>query len=234
MKNVAIITAGGSGKRINSRLPKQYLPVGGSPLLVHTIEVFQRSPLIHDILLVVPPEDVHRVRSRFVEPHGFFKVSRVLGGGCERQDSVKNGLDALGEDCDIVLIHDGVRPFVSGRLIRLVIREAAAHGAATAGVPVKETVKRVDGEGCVLETVDRRALWLAQTPQAFRRAVILEAHRRACRDHFCGTDDAALVERMGHPVRMVPATYENIKITTREDLLLAEFLIEARKGGKIP
>lgn len=233
MKNVAIIPAGGSGKRINSRLPKQYLPVGGSPLLVHTIEVFQRSPLIHDILLVVPPEDVRRVRSRFVAPYGFSKVSRVLGGGGERQDSVRNGLDVLGDDCDIVLIHDGVRPFVSGRLIRLIIREAAAHGAATAGVPVKETVKRVDGGGCVLETVDRRALWLAQTPQAFRRAVILEAHRRALRDRFYGTDDASLVERMGHPVRMVPATSENIKITTREDLRLAEFLIGARKG-KVP
>ncbi len=232
MKNVVIIPAGGSGQRINSRLPKQYLPVGGRPVLVHTIEVFQRSPLVHDIVLVVPPEDVRRVRSRLLAPYGLSKVSRVLGGGCERQDSVKNGLDALGDDCDIVLIHDGVRPFISNRLIRLIIREAAAHGAATAGVPVKETVKRVDGEGCVLETVDRRALWLAQTPQAFRRAVILEAHRRACQDRFYGTDDASLVERMGHPVRMVSATDENIKITTRGDLLLAEFLIGARKGKR--
>lgn len=230
MKNVAIITAGGSGKRINSRLPKQYLPVGGTPLLVHTIGVFQRSPLVHEILLVVPREDIRRVRSRFVEPYGFSKVAQVLGGGRERQDSVKNGLDAVGEDCDIVLIHDGVRPFISGSLLRLMIREAAAHGAATAGVPVKETVKRVDPEGIVVETLDRRALWLAHTPQAFRRSVILEAHRTAFRDRFYGTDDASLVERMGHPVRMVPATYENIKITTREDLLLAEFLIGARRG----
>ena len=230
MKNVAILPAGGSGKRIHSRRPKQYLPVGGVPLLVQTIAVFQRSPLIHEILLVVPREDIRRVRSRFVEPYGFSKVSQVLGGGRERQDSVKNGLDAVGDDCDIVLIHDGVRPFISGSLIRLMIREAAAHGAATAGVPVKETVKRVDPEGNVLETLDRRALWLTQTPQAFRRSVILEAHRTAFRDRFYGTDDASLVERMGHPVRMVPATYENIKITTREDLLLAEFLIGARRG----
>lgn len=230
MKNVAILSAGGSGKRIHSRRPKQYLPVGGVPLLVQTIAVFQRSPLIHEILLVVPREDIRRVRSRFVEPYDFSKVSQVLGGGRERQDSVKNGLDAVGDDCDIVLIHDGVRPFISGSLIRLMIREAAAHGAATAGVPVKETVKRVDPEGSVLETLDRRALWLTQTPQAFRRSVILEAHRTALRDRFYGTDDASLVERMGHPVRMVPATYENIKITTREDLLLAEFLIGARRG----
>jgi len=230
MKNVAILPAGGSGKRIHSRRPKQYLPVGGVPLLVQTIAVFQRSPLIHEILLVVPREDIRRVRSRFVEPYDFSKVSQVLGGGRERQDSVKNGLDAVGDDCDIVLIHDGVRPFISGSLIRLMIREAAAHGAATAGVPVKETVKRVDPEGSVLETLDRRALWLTQTPQAFRRSVILEAHRTAFRDRFYGTDDASLVERMGHPVRMVPATYENIKITTREDLLLAEFLIGARRG----
>jgi len=233
MKNIAIIPAGGSGKRINSRLRKQYLPVGGIPLLVHTIGVFQRSPLIHGILLVVPEEDIRRVRSRIVEPHGFSKVAQILGGGSERQDSVKNGLDAVGDDCHIVLIHDGVRPFITGRLIRLMIREAAVYGAATAGVPVKETVKRVDREGCILETLDRQALWLAQTPQAFRRSVIQEAHRRACQDRFYGTDDASLVERTGHPVRMVPATYENIKITTREDLLLAEFLIRARKA-KVP
>ena len=143
MKNVAIIPAGGSGKRINSRLPKQYLPVGGSPLLVHTIEVFQRSPLIHDILLVVPPEDVRRVRSRFVAPYGFSKVSRVLGGGGERQDSVRNGLDALGDDCDIVLIHDGVRPFVSGRLIRLIIRDEAVHGYYV-GYKFQRGLERVD------------------------------------------------------------------------------------------
>jgi 2-C-methyl-D-erythritol 4-phosphate cytidylyltransferase len=233
MKNVAIIPAGGSGKRINSRLPKQYLPVGGSPLLVHTIGVFQLSPLVHEILLVVPGEDIHRVWSRIVKPHGFSKVSQVLSGGKERQDSVKNGIDAVEDTFDIVLIHDGVRPFITGKLIRLMIREAAAHGAATAGVPVKETVKRVDSESRIVETLDRRMLWLAQTPQAFRRSVIQEAHRRACQDHFYGTDDASLVERMGHPVRMIPATYENIKITTREDLRLAEYLIGARKA-KVP
>jgi 2-C-methyl-D-erythritol 4-phosphate cytidylyltransferase len=128
-----------------------------------------------------------------------------------------------------VLIHDGVRPFISGELIRLAVQEAANHGAVTVGVPVKDTVKRVDQDGWILETMNRQMLWLTQTPQAFKRLIIQEAYRRAYQDHFYGTDDASLVERMGHPVRMIPATYENIKITTPEDLLLAELLMKTRK-----
>jgi 2-C-methyl-D-erythritol 4-phosphate cytidylyltransferase len=230
MKNVAVILAGGSGKRINSHLPKQYLPVGDCPLLVHTIRIFELSSIIHDILLVVPKEDIPRVESLIVEPNGFSKIGRIVAGGHERQDSVKNGLDAVGDDTDIVLIHDGVRPFITEELIRLTVREAFNHGAATVGVPVKETVKRVDQAGWILETLDRQVIWLTQTPQAFQRSIIQEAYQRAYRDHFYGTDDASLVERMGHPVRMIKATYDNIKITTQEDLLLAELLIKKRKA----
>jgi len=229
MKNVAIIPAGGSGKRMDSRFPKQYLPVGDIPLLVHTLKIFQLSLLIDDILLVVPEEDIHKVGSLIVERYSLSKVSQILAGGNKRQDSVKNGLDVIGDDCDIVLIHDGVRPFISGELIRLAVQEAAKHGAVAVGVPVKDTVKRVDQDGWILETLNRQMLWLTQTPQAFRRLIIQEAYQRAYQDHFYGTDDASLVERMGHPVRMIPATYENIKITTPEDLLLAELLIKTRK-----
>jgi 2-C-methyl-D-erythritol 4-phosphate cytidylyltransferase len=150
----------------------------------------------------------------------------VLAGGEQRQDSVRNGLAVIGDDVEIVLIHDAVRPFVSGDLIHRAVREAEKHGAVTVGMPVKDTIKRVDRNGGVLETLDRQVLWMTQTPQAFKRSIIQEAYRKADEDQFYGTDDASLVERMGVRVKMIAASYENIKITTPEDLLMAEFLIK--------
>jgi 2-C-methyl-D-erythritol 4-phosphate cytidylyltransferase len=206
MKTVAIIPAGGSGKRMQGHLSKQYLSIGGKPILVHTLSVFQRSPDIDEIVLVVLEEDIQMVR--------------------QRQDSVRNGLAVIGDDVEIVLIHDAVRPFVSGDLIHRAVREAEKHGAVTVGMPVKDTIKRVDRNGGVLETLDRQVLWMTQTPQAFKRSIIQEAYRKADEDQFYGTDDASLVERMGVRVKMIAASYENIKITTPEDLLMAEFLIK--------
>lgn len=232
MKTVAIIPAGGSGKRMQGRLSKQYLSVGGKPILVHTLSVFQRSPDIDEIVLVVLEEDIQRVRQMIVKPRGISKVRHVLAGGEQRQDSVRNGLAAIGDDAEIVLIHDAVRPFVSEDLIHQAVREAEKHGAVTVGMPVKDTIKRVDQNGGVLETLDRQVLWMTQTPQAFKRSIIQEAYRKADEDQFYGTDDASLVERMGFRVKMIAASYENIKITTPEDLLMAEFLIKKHKNGE--
>jgi 2-C-methyl-D-erythritol 4-phosphate cytidylyltransferase len=226
MKTVAIIPAGGSGKRMQGRLPKQYLSVGGTPILVHTLSVFQLSPDIDEIVLVVLEEDIQMVRQMIAESRGISKVRHVLAGGEQRQDSVRNGLAVIGDDVEIVLIHDAVRPFVSGDLIHLAVREAEKHGAVTVGMPVKDTIKRVDQNGGVLETLDRQVLWMTQTPQAFKRSIIQEAYRKADEDQFYGTDDASLVERMGFRVEMIAASYANIKITTPEDLLMAEFLIK--------
>jgi 2-C-methyl-D-erythritol 4-phosphate cytidylyltransferase len=226
MKTVAIIPAGGSGKRMQRCLSKQYLSVGGKPILVHTLGVFQRSPDIDEIVLVVLAEDIQRVRQKIVQPLGITKVRHVLAGGVQRQDSVRNGLAVIGDDVGIVLIHDAVRPFVSGDLIRRAVQEAEKSGAVTVGMPVKDTIKRVDQDGGVLETLDRQVLWMTQTPQAFKRSIIQEAYRKADEDQFYGTDDASLVERMGFRVKMIAASYENIKITTPEDLLMAEFLIK--------
>lgn len=232
MKTVAIIPAGGSGKRMQGRLSKQYLSVGGKPILVHTLSVFQRSPDIDEIVLVVLEEDVQRVRQEIVKPRGISKVRHVLAGGEQRQDSVRNGLAVIGNDVEIVLIHDAVRPFVSGDLIHRAVQEAEIHGAVTVGMPVKDTIKRVDQNGGVLETLERQVLWMTQTPQAFKRSIIQEAYRKADEDQFYGTDDASLVERMGVRVKMIAASYENIKITTPEDLLMAEFLIKnITRGG---
>ena len=229
MKTVAIIPAGGFGKRMQGRLSKQYLPVEGKPILAHTLSIFQLSPDIDEIVLITPDEDVQAVGKMILEPGRMTKVRHVLAGGKQRQDSVRNGLGAIGDDVDIVLIHDAVRPFITGDVIHRVVREAEKYGAVTVGMPVKDTVKRVDQEGWILETLNRQVLWMTQTPQAFKRSVIQAAYRRADDDQFYGTDDASLVERMGFRVKMIEASYENIKITTPEDLLLAEILIK-RQG----
>ena len=230
MKTVAIIPAGGSGKRIGGNLAKQYLFLGGVPLLVHTLMTFQESSVIDDIFLVVPEGDLEHVRKMIVEMYGLSKVSRILAGGRERQESVRNGLDAVGADHDIVVIHDVVRPFISEELIQQVVLEALKEKAVTTGVPVKDTVKAVDIGGWVRETLSRDSLWLTQTPQAFERQVIKKAHQKAYEDHFYGTDDAALVERMGTRVKMIPGSYDNIKITTVDDLILGEVLLERQRA----
>jgi len=222
MKTAAIIPAGGSGRRMQSSLSKQYLLLNGIPVLVHTLKVFQYSPWVHDIFLVVPPGDIEFVNQTIVRKHGILKVRQVLPGGRERQDSVKNGLDVVGDEYDVVVIHDGVRPCISDDLLHFVIHEARRQGAVTLGIPVKDTVKVVDPDGTIQETVDRDRLWLTQTPQAFKRDVIKKAYHLACQDHFSGTDDAGLVERAGIHVKMIPGSYKNIKITTKDDLLMAE------------
>ncbi len=228
MRTVAIIPAAGSGKRMPGSISKQYLPLNGIPILARTLMVFQCSPMIHDVLLVVPSDEIEFATRTIIEKYGISKVSQVLPGGKERQDSVKKGLDAVGDNYDIVLIHDGVRPFISEELIRLAVIEACQGEAVTTGVPVKDTVKVVDQDGWILETPNRSRLWLTQTPQAFKREVIKKAYRSAYDDHFYGTDDAVLVERIGVRVKMLPGSHENIKITTKDDLLFAESFMNDR------
>ena len=233
MTTVAIIPAAGSGKRMREGLSKQYLPVDGKMILLHTLHVFELSADIDEIVLVAPEEDILMVRQMIVGHREMSKVRHVIAGGKQRQDSVRNGLAVVKDQVDIVLIHDAVRPFISERLIHQTVREAKNHGAVTVGMPVKDTIKKVGRGGWIVETMDRQVLWLTQTPQAFQRSVIQEAYRKADADQFYGTDDASLVERMGIRVKMITASYGNIKITTPEDLLMAEFLIRNIKRGKI-
>lgn len=213
---------------MEGRVPKQYLPLAGIPVLVHTLRAFQLSAVIDEILLAVPRQDIPEVRRDMVVKYGISKVSLVLAGGAERQESVRNALSHLRDEHGIVLVHDGVRPFVSGELIGRAVAGAGECGAVAAGVPVTDTVKAADAAGWVTRTVPRAGLWLAQTPQAFSRPVIVAAYERAAAEGFRGTDDASLVERMGVPVRMIPGDCDNIKLTTPEDLLRGDLILSGR------
>lgn len=221
-----VIPAAGAGRRMGAEINKQYLTLAGRPVLAHTLDLFQRHPSVDAVFVVSPREEIGYCRSEVVEKYGFGKVLEVVEGGAERQDSVRNGLAACGEgDRDIVLIHDGVRPFFPSGLIGAVIETADRVGGCVVGVPVKDTIKEVDG-GLIAWTPLRGRLWQAQTPQAFPLGIIREAHQAALRDGFSGTDDASLVERLGRPVAMVEGSYRNIKITTPEDLVLAQAFLE--------
>jgi 2-C-methyl-D-erythritol 4-phosphate cytidylyltransferase len=229
LKITAVIPAGGSGRRMQRSEAKQYLLLDGIPLLVHTLRSFQEAPVIDDIILVVPPADVTRIQSDIVDAFAMTKIRQIVAGGMERQDSVRNGLAVLPTDCEIVLIHDAARPFVSPALIEKAVDGAVREGAVAVGVRVRDTVKQCDREGRVTHTLDREQIWMAQTPQAFRRAIIVAAHEKAKKDNFYGTDDAVLVERMEIPVRMIDSIPANIKITTTEDLAWAEYRLSKRR-----
>lgn len=225
MKTVAIIPAGGVGRRMGNGIPKQYLPLAGIPIIVHTLKAFQQSPVVDEIFLVVPEGDIPEVRQEIVDKYGLSKVGLVLPGGKERQDSVRNALRQVSDGHRIVVVHDGVRPFVSGDLISRAVEAAQEFGAVTVGVPVKDTVKEVTAAGWVKKTVIREGLRLTQTPQAFHRSIIIDAYEKAAADGFYGTDDASLVERTGIAVRMIPGDCNNIKVTTPEDLLWGDLVI---------
>ncbi len=225
-KTVAIIPAGGSGRRMGGNTPKQYLLLDGVPLLVHTLRIFHHAPSVDSVILVVPEEDITEVRNQIVEKYFFTKVKDVVSGGRERQDSVGNALKRIDDSDEIVVIHDGVRPLVSVKVIETAIARAKEVGAVAVGVRVRDTVKSLNEDGKVKKTVAREGLWLTQTPQVFKRDVILDAYRRAREEGFYGTDDASLVERAGIPVWMVPGAMENIKVTTRDDLSFCEMILK--------
>lgn len=231
MKTVVIIPAGGAGRRMGGGIPKQYLSLAGIPILVHTLRRFQGSPVVDEIYLVVPEGDISEVRLNVVERYDFSKISLVVAGGRERQDSVRNALVHVRDEHEIVLVHDGVRPFVTKALIEQVVAGAKEFGAVALGVPVRDTVKRTDSAGRVVKTIQREGLWLVQTPQAFRSTAILAAYERAWADGFYGTDDASLVERTGITVRMIRGDADNIKVTTPEDLERGERIIRCFEDG---
>ncbi len=223
----AVIVAAGEGRRMGGR-EKLFYPLGGKPLLVLTLAAFQDHPAVGDIVLVGGERVRERLEKEWRARYGLTKVSAAVPGGPRRQDSVRNGLEAFGSPPELVLIHDGDRPFISGAVISAVLA-AAPGGGAIAAVAVKDTVKMVDGEGVITDTPDRRRLRLAQTPQGFPFPAILEAHRRARREGREVTDDAALAEWAGLRVRVVEGSYDNIKITTPEDLTLAEAIRSRRQ-----
>ena len=217
----ALITAGGSGVRMGADRPKQYLEVGGFPILARTIAAYDKHPLIDYIVVTVPQADESYCQTNILGKFRFNKVIRVTTGGVTRQESVHNGLE-LTRDSDWVAIHDGVRPFVSESIITDVIYGAIRIGGCIAALPVRETVKKKNDD--FLETVPRENLWLARTPQVFRNGLIIEAHEDASLQNMDVTDDAALFERTGRKVGIVEDTFHNIKITSRDDMIMAEMI----------
>lgn len=217
-----VIAAAGASRRMKG-LDKIFLPLAGKPLLAHTVDVFQNCALVDQIVLVLSEANLER-GLRLVEEGGFSKIIEVCRGGERRRDSVGEGLKRL-EDCRWVVIHDGARPCLSLDLIEQGLREARRSGAAIAAVPAEDTIKIVGANGTIQETPSRSALWAAQTPQIFRFDIIRDAY---CQEKDEVTDDAALVETLGHKVRVYMGSYDNIKVTTVKDLALAEIILREK------
>lgn len=209
-------------------VPKQFLALGGEPLVVHSLRIFQAAALIDEIVLAVPSADIDYCSHDIVAKHRFSKVTTIVAGGEERQDSVRHGLAAVSAETEIVLVHDAVRPFVTERMVVEVVAAARTHGGAIVALPMRDTVKQVRPDRLIERTVDRSPLWLAQTPQAFRREWLQEAHQKAQLEGIKATDDAFLVEWMGHTVAVVEGSGENIKVTRPEDLIIGEAILSAR------
>ena len=233
MKTVAIIPAGGAGLRLGSSIAKQYLLLDGVPVLARTIKIFQQAKIINEIILVVPEDDLISVKKQLLDKYDLTKVRAIVAGGRQRQDSVQNGLSAIADRCDVVVLHDGVRPLLTEEMISKVVAGAKSCGAASIGVKVKDTVKQTVDSDLVAATLPRNNLWLTQTPQAFTFDVLQKAYAAAVCDKFYGTDDASLVERIGVKVKMIAGSYENIKITTPDDLIIAEAFIKNKAGTKM-
>jgi 2-C-methyl-D-erythritol 4-phosphate cytidylyltransferase len=224
MNATALIPAAGLGKRFGAK--KQFLELAGRPVLVHTLRAFEESPSVAEICVAVPETEIDAARE-MISRHGLKKPVQVVAGGKERQDSVRLAFESA-RPRDIVLVHDGVRPLVTPELIEETIAGAAAFGGCIAALPVKETVKKTDAEGQIVQTVDRASLWSVQTPQAFRHEIFRRAVERAGRDGFLGTDEAMLVEHLGEKVKVVTGSPYNIKITSPEDLRIAEAFLRMR------
>ena len=223
----AIIVAAGKGIRMNNVLRKQYISFMGRPVLGHTLLLFDACRMIDKICLVIPAEDENFCRKKIIQPLGLIKEVSVIHGGNERQDSVYNGIRSLDEKtCSIVVIHDGVRPFVRNEHLEACITNAKKSGACILGVPAVDTVKKVNETGYIDKTVARDNIWFAQTPQAFRYPLIKKAHEIARAEGLTGTDDSYLVERLGKKVKIINGDRNNIKITDKQDLILAEALLK--------
>ena len=224
----AIVLAGGSGKRMGSEVHKQYLLMGGKPVLYYSLKAFQESDYIDAIILVAGAGEEEYCRERILNPYGITKVSRITAGGAERYHSVWNGLQAA-EHEGYVFIHDGARPFVDEDMIGRAYECVLQYKACAATMPVKDTIKIADENGFVKETPDRNTLWMIQTPQVFEMSLVKEAYSRLMQKEERGvTDDAMVVERMmDAPVKLFPGSYENIKITTPGDLEIGEGILKA-------
>ncbi|WP_392486019.1 2-C-methyl-D-erythritol 4-phosphate cytidylyltransferase [Haloimpatiens sp. FM7315] len=222
--NYAIILAAGKGLRMKAGINKQYIDIDGKPILYYTLKAFSKCQAIDNIIVVASESEINYCKKEVVDKYGFNKVSKIVAGGNERQESVLKGLEAI-SSADIVLIHDGARPFVEENTIKQGIEYARLYGAAASGVPSKDTVKVKDENGFSKGTLKRSELFLVQTPQVFKYDLILKCHHKLKEENMFVTDDTMVVERYGYRVYLYQGSYDNIKITTPEDLVFGENLI---------
>jgi 2-C-methyl-D-erythritol 4-phosphate cytidylyltransferase len=227
MQVSAIIPAAGSGARMGG-IKKPYMDLAGKPILAHTLTIFQQCPLVNSIVVVTAKDDEARCVQDVVTAYGIDKSLSIVAGGDTRQESVFNALQELSSNTDVVVIHDAVRPFVTEEMILQSIDNANQYGSAIVAVPVKDTIKESDDDGFVMKTLDRYRLWAIQTPQTFKYDLIMKAHLYARDNSIQATDDAFLIEQIGHKVKLIMGSYENIKITTPEDIVIAKAILESR------
>ena len=222
MKNVAIVLAAGQGKRMNSKVQKQFLLIKEKPILYYTLCAFENSELITDVILVTGKDEIEYCQKEIVDKYGFEKVRKIVAGGKERYHSVHNGIQSI-DEAEYVFIHDGARPFVNSEIIARAYEAVAEHKACVVGMPVKDTIKIADEEGFAAQTPDRKKVWQVQTPQTFEYHLIKGAYEKLMIEEPEGiTDDAMVVETMTeYKVKLVEGSYRNIKITTPEDLDIA-------------
>ena len=225
--NGVVIVAAGTGSRMNMGINKQFIKLEGKEIIAYTIEKFYNNSNIEDIVVVVKEDESEFFKKEILDQYNFKNV-KIAYGGKERQDSVYNGLKLLDEKCDVVLIHDGARPFVSDKIIDKSIEEAKEHKAIVVGVPVKDTIKVIDNDKNIVDTPNRSVLWAVQTPQTFDYNILIDAYKDAFKNKFYGTDDAMLVERIGYKVKMLEGSYNNIKITTQEDLNIGSQILRVQ------
>lgn len=239
-KTAAIVLAAGSGKRMESNTKKQYMLIEDKPVIYYSLKTFQES-FVDEIVLVVSSEDIEYCREKIVEQYGFDKVRFLVEGGKERYHSVAAGLKCL-KECNYVFIHDGARPMVTQEMLNRLLTCVETEGACVAGMPVKDTIKIADENGFIEQTPDRRFVWMVQTPQVFEYSLIQNAYylllkreQEFIRKGISVTDDAMVVESLtGHKVKLVEGSYENMKITTPEDMKIAElFCREVEGAGKM-
>lgn len=226
MKVSAIIPAAGLGQRLPGVVEKPYIRLGNRPILTRTLEQLSASERIDEIIVVVSKFNIDLCREKVVKKYNIPKVRHIISGGITRGESVYNGLRKADPQTDIILIHDGVRPFVSKSIINNSIDAAIDSGAVICAVPVISTVKQVKEGHLVEKTVDRKNLVMVQTPQVFKKDLIMKAYRLAMEKGFEATDDAALVEWSGYPVKVVMGSYKNMKITAPDDLILARGILD--------
>lgn len=228
MQYDVILPAAGSGKRMGAGKNKLFLELLDKPIIIHTLEVFEKDKACRAIYLAVKPSERLYIKAQ-LQQYGITKVAAMPAGGEERQHSVYACLNEM-KDTEIVLVHDAARPFIEQQTIHELVRVASENGAAIAGVRAKDTMKRVVN-GLIEETIDRSSLWMIQTPQAFEFNILKIAEDDANCVGFLGTDESMLVERMGKAVHVVESSYENVKITTKEDLVFGESILNRRAGG---